>query len=59
MAKGKEVPKAHPTQVYNSYENGKSKLSSCPKCGAGVFMSNHKDRSHCGKCNYTEFKKKD
>lgn len=30
----------------------------CPKCGAGVFMAEHKDRSACGKCNYTEFKKK-
>ena len=30
----------------------------CPKCGAGVFMATHKDRVSCGKCGYTEFKKK-
>ncbi len=30
----------------------------CPKCGAGVFMAEHKDRFHCGKCSFTEFKKR-
>ncbi|HUR64010.1 MAG: ubiquitin-small subunit ribosomal protein S27Ae [Thermoplasmata archaeon] len=28
----------------------------CPKCGAGVFMAQHKDRMHCGKCGHTERK---
>jgi len=27
----------------------------CSRCGKGVFMSNHKDRHTCGKCNLTEF----
>lgn len=31
----------------------------CPKCGPGVFMAEHKDRTSCGKCGYTEFKKKE
>ena len=30
----------------------------CPKCGNGVFMAVHKNRVSCGKCGYTEFKKK-
>ena len=30
----------------------------CPKCGAGVFLAEHKDRLSCGKCGYTEFKGK-
>jgi len=30
----------------------------CLKCGAGIFMANHKDRFACGKCGYTEFSKK-
>jgi small subunit ribosomal protein S27Ae len=30
----------------------------CPKCGPGVFLAEHKDRSTCGKCGYTEFKTK-
>lgn len=29
----------------------------CPRCGGGVFLAAHKDRLHCGKCNYTEFLK--
>ena len=28
----------------------------CPKCGEGVFLGEHKDRSSCGLCGYTEFK---
>ncbi|MBP1909955.1 30S ribosomal protein S27ae [Methanolobus bombayensis] len=30
---------------------------SCPRCGEGVFLAEHKDRRSCGKCGYTEFKK--
>jgi len=30
----------------------------CPKCGPGVFLAEHNDRSSCGKCGYTEFKGK-
>jgi ubiquitin-small subunit ribosomal protein S27Ae len=32
---------------------------SCPKCGAGVFMGEHKNRFVCGNCGYTEWKKTD
>ncbi len=30
---------------------------SCPRCGPGILMADHKDRVACGKCGYTEFKK--
>ncbi|MBR9689309.1 MAG: 30S ribosomal protein S27ae [Candidatus Altiarchaeota archaeon] len=30
---------------------------SCPKCGSGVFLANHGNRLHCGRCRYTEFVK--
>lgn len=30
----------------------------CPKCGPGVFLAEHPDRIACGKCGYTEFRKK-
>ncbi|HEX9908243.1 MAG TPA: 30S ribosomal protein S27ae [Thermoplasmata archaeon] len=30
----------------------------CPKCGPGVFLAEHVNRSSCGKCGYTEFKKR-
>ncbi|MEW6593149.1 MAG: 30S ribosomal protein S27ae [Candidatus Hadarchaeota archaeon] len=29
----------------------------CPRCGPGVFMGEHKNRWACGKCGFTEFKK--
>ncbi len=29
----------------------------CPKCGPGNFMADHYDRTHCGRCGYTTFKK--
>jgi len=34
------------------------KKESCPKCGDGFFLAEHKDRKSCGKCSYTVFKKK-
>ncbi len=30
----------------------------CPRCGPGVILADHADRAACGKCGYTEFKKK-
>lgn len=30
----------------------------CPRCGRGVFLAQHKDRLHCGKCGYSEFIRK-
>ena len=30
----------------------------CPKCGPGTFMAEHKNRTACGRCGYTEFKGK-
>jgi small subunit ribosomal protein S27Ae len=29
----------------------------CPRCGPGYILADHKDRSACGRCGYTEFKK--
>ena len=28
----------------------------CPRCGEGVWLSEQKDRSYCGKCGYTSFR---
>jgi len=33
------------------------KKKSCPKC-EGAFLAEHEDRFSCGRCGYTEFKKK-
>ena len=32
------------------------KLPFCERCGPGVFMADHGDRWHCGKCGLTKFK---
>jgi len=32
------------------------KKPTCPKCGDGVFLAEHKNRLHCGKCEYTKYK---
>ena len=34
------------------------KKQSCPKCGAGTYLAQHKDRQSCGKCHYTQFNSK-
>ena len=61
-AKKKEVKKEAPSAKKDNYQIKGNKLErtrrSCPKCGPGVFMAEHKDRTSCGKCGYTEFKKK-
>ena len=30
------------------------KRKNCPKCGPGIFLAQHKDRTTCGKCGYME-----
>lgn len=44
------------TQYEVSEDSVKRKAKFCPKCGAGVFMAEHKNRRTCGKCGYTEMK---
>lgn len=60
-AKG-EGKKAHQNHTlsykYKQYSSNKKNGKECLKCGAGVFMAQHKDRYSCGKCGYTEFLKK-
>merc|ERR1712046_55877 len=38
-------------------DDGEDKLTrmrrECPTCGAGIFMGQHFDRQHCGKCHLT------
>ncbi len=30
----------------------------CPRCEKGTYMAEHFDRFACGRCGYTEFKRK-
>lgn len=45
-------------EVYKLYKVEGDKVirtnQTCPKCGPGFFLANHKDRKVCGKCGYTE-----
>lgn len=34
------------------------KLKTCPRCGPGTFLAEHYDRLSCGKCGYSEYKRK-
>ena len=52
----KEVTKKKHQKIHTIYENGKAKNKTCPKCGPGMFLANHKDRLSCGKCGYMEKK---
>jgi small subunit ribosomal protein S27Ae len=58
--KGKKPHKNKPTsKKYALYDSsGKKKNKSCPRCGPGTFLANHKNRLYCGKCHYTEFAEK-
>jgi len=57
-----KAPKKH-SKKHKAYEVSGDKLvrklASCPKCGEGVHLAKHADRSSCGKCGYTEFTKKE
>lgn len=30
----------------------------CPKCGPASFLAGHENRLTCGRCKYTEFRKR-
>jgi small subunit ribosomal protein S27Ae len=62
-SKAPAVKKEKKAYVYaSSYEVSgdalKRKNKSCPKCGSGYFLAEHKDRLSCGKCGYMEKKAK-
>ncbi len=57
MADDKKKPAAAPKKKEKkagpkAYKPGKS----CPKCGAGYRLAEHKDRRACGRCGYFEKK---
>ncbi len=55
MVAKKKRPQIHDKYVVSG-GNLTRKNKTCPKCGAAVFLANHKDRWICGKCGYMEKK---
>lgn len=58
MAKLKEKKKSSaPSKKWEMIKAGRK---TCPKCGKGVYLGEHKNpqRLVCGKCSYTEFASK-
>jgi len=57
MANKKKRTNRKVVKVHELYDQTKLKNKSCPKCGVGVYMAEHSNRTSCGKCGFTEFKK--
>ena len=58
MAKKKKPRNKEPSKRYKKYKLAGNKLvreKTCPKCGPGNFLAEHKDRITCGSCGYCEF----
>ncbi|HLD02512.1 MAG TPA: 30S ribosomal protein S27ae [Candidatus Nanoarchaeia archaeon] len=57
MAK-KKVKNKRPSKRYSYYKVEGDSLKrlkrTCPKCGPGIFLAQHKDRVYCGACHYVE-----
>lgn len=54
----KKVKNKKPSKKYAKYKISGDKLErqpSCPRCGPGTFLAQHKDRQTCGTCGYTVF----
>ena len=51
-----KIKKKRTSQRWKNYDKGKKKNKFCPKCGAGIFLAEHKDRLYCGKCGFMEKK---
>ncbi len=59
---GSAAKKGGSRKLYTLYSASGEKMErknrTCPKCGPGMFMANHSNRSVCGKCGYVEMKGK-
>jgi small subunit ribosomal protein S27Ae len=59
VKKGKKPHRNKPTsRKYTKYKTEGNKIireKTCPRCGAGVFLMQAKNRLYCGRCHYTEY----
>lgn len=64
----KETPKEKPKKSKKKSVRGLYKVEKsgavtstkrpCPRCEKGTYMAEHANRFACGRCGYTEFKRK-
>ncbi len=49
------------SKKYKVDKSGKVTTSKkqCPRCEKGTYMAEHSNRYACGRCGYTEFKRKE
>ena len=56
----KKKPGKKLNELYDiSGDSIEKKNRTCPKCGPGMFLAKHKNRTTCGSCQYTEFQTKE
>ena len=59
MAAAKKSKTMQVWKIYDSKGGSlKRKNKTCPKCGPGVYLAEHKSRISCGKCGYAEMRSK-
>jgi len=58
-AEKKEKKSSKCTKYETKGDRLERKSNFCPKCGAGIFMAEHKDRYCCGKCGFTQWKQEE
>ena len=61
--KKQRTGKKHSTVKIHEYydvSSGEVKRNrkTCPRCGPGAWLGEHKGRLYCGKCGYTEFERR-
>ena len=54
--KGKRVHRPNKSKLWEVKDGKVVRLNrSCPRCGEGVYLARHYNRSSCGQCGYTKF----
>lgn len=63
--KGKKVRKGRKHETLKQHKFYKLETGavvrakkSCPRCGPGTWLAEHKGRLYCGRCAYTEFERR-
>lgn len=62
MSKKPKPKNKVPSKTYSKYKVSGDKVEraqTCQRCGPGYFLAQHKNRSTCGKCGFTQFKIKE